>query len=126
MPIPGREHYRTKKAHFFRLPSFGRGVPYICRHKTWNELEMKKQLQQKIQKQTLKDEKLHQMEVSGAEAVIQMLTEEGFRVQGEFLENRVALEFTLSTGKTITLQVDYTSLTTGCDNIKKLITQLDR
>lgn len=87
---------------------------------------MKKQLQQKIQKQTLKDEKLHQMEVSGAEAVIQMLTDEGFRVQGEFLENRVALEFTLSTGKTIHLQVDYSSLTTGCDNIKKLITQLDR
>ena len=87
---------------------------------------MKKQLQQKIQKQTLKDEKLHQMEVSGAEAVIQMLTDEGFRVQGEFLENRVVLEFTLSTGKNITLQVDYTSLTTGCDNIKKLITQLDR
>ena len=87
---------------------------------------MKKQLQQKIQKQTLKDEKLHQMEVSVAEAVIQMLTDEGFRVQGEFLENRVVLEFTLSTGKNITLQVDYTSLTTGCDNIKKLITQLDR
>ena len=87
---------------------------------------MKKQLQQKIQKQTLKDEKLHQMEVSGAEAVIKMLTEDGFKVEGEFLENRVALDFTLSTGKNITLQVDYSSLTTGCDNIKKLINQLDR
>ena len=69
---------------------------------------------------------MHQREVSGAEAVIQMLTEEGFKVQGDFLENRVALEFSLMNGKSISLQVDYSSLTTGFDNIKKLITQLDR
>ena len=60
---------------------------------------MKKQLQQKMQKQTLKDEKLRQMEISGAEAVVQSLTEEGFKVKSEFGENRVSLEFTLSSGK---------------------------
>ena len=87
---------------------------------------MKKQLQQKIQKQTLKDEKLRQMEISGAEAVLQSLTDEGFNVKGEFGEHRVSLEFTLSSGKIISLQVDYTSITTGRDNIVKLIRQLDR
>lgn len=48
---------------------------------------MKQQLQKKIQKQALKDEKIRQMEISGAETVIQSLTEEGFNVKGEFLEN---------------------------------------
>lgn len=87
---------------------------------------MKQQLHNKLQKQALKDEKIRQMEVSGAEAVIQSLTEQGFSVKGEFLENRVALDFTLSSGKVVSLQVDYTSLTTGYENITKLITQLDR
>lgn len=87
---------------------------------------MKQQLQKKIQKQALKDEKIRQMEISGAETVIQSLTEEGFNVKGEFLENRVSLTFTLNSGKTITLQVDYTSLTTGYKNITKLIMQLDK
>lgn len=87
---------------------------------------MKQQLQKKIQKQALKDEKIRQMEISGAETVIQSLTEEGFSVKGEFLENRVSLAFTLNSGKVITLQVDYTSLTTGYENITKLIMQLDK
>ncbi len=87
---------------------------------------MKQQLHNKLQKQALKDEKIRQMEVSGAEAVIQSLTEQGFSVKGEFLENRVSLAFTLSNGKIITLQVDYTSLTIGYENIIKLITQLDK
>lgn len=87
---------------------------------------MKQQLHNKLQKQALKDEKIRQMEVSGAEAVIQSLTERGFSVKGEFLENRVSLAFTLSNGKIITLQVDYTSLTIGYENIIKLITQLDK
>ena len=98
-------------------------VSYFC----GNDITtMKKQLQEKIQKQTLKDEKLHQMEISGAEAVVQSLIEEGFNVKGELEENRVALEFTLSNGKIISLQVDYTSITSGRDNIVKLIRQLDR
>ena len=87
---------------------------------------MKQQLHNKLQKQALKDEKIRQMEVSGAEAVIQSLTEQGFSVKGEFLENRVSLAFTLSNGKIITLQVDYTSLTIGYENIIKLITHLDK
>lgn len=87
---------------------------------------MKQQLQKKIQKQALKDEKIRQMEISGAETVIQSLTEAGFNVKGEFLENRVSLTFTLNSGKAITLQVDYTSLTTGYENITKLIMQLDK
>ena len=87
---------------------------------------MKQQLQKKIQKQALKDEKIRQMEISGAETVIQSLTEEGFNVKGEFLENRVSLTFTLNSGKAITLQVDYTSLTTGYESITKLIMQLDK
>lgn len=87
---------------------------------------MKQQLQKKIQKQALKDEKIRQMEISGAETVIQSLTEEGFNVKGEFLENRVSLTFTLNSGKAITLQVDYTSLTSGYENITKLIMQLDK
>lgn len=87
---------------------------------------MKQQLHNKLQKQALKDEKIRQMEVSGAEAVIQSLTEQGFNVKGEFLENRVSLTFTLNSGKAITLQVDYTSLTTGYENITKLIMQLDK
>lgn len=87
---------------------------------------MKQQLHNKLQKQALKDEKIRQMEVSGAETVIQSLTERGFSVKGEFLENRVSLAFTLSNGKIITLQVDYTSLTIGYENIIKLITQLDK
>ena len=87
---------------------------------------MKQQLQKKIQKQALKDEKIRQMEISGAETVIQSLTEDGFNVKGEFLENRVSLTFTLNSGKAITLQVDYTSLTTGYENITKLIMQLDK
>ena len=87
---------------------------------------MKQQLQKKNQKQALKDEKIRQMEISGAETVIQSLTEEGFNVKGEFLENRVSLTFTLNSGKAITLQVDYTSLTTGYENITKLIMQLDK
>ena len=87
---------------------------------------MKQQLQKKIQMQALKDEKIRQMEISGAETVIQSLTEEGFNVKGEFLENRVSLTFTLNSGKAITLQVDYTSLTTGYENITKLIMQLDK
>lgn len=87
---------------------------------------MKRQLHNKLQKQALKDEKIRQMEVSGAEAVIQSLTEQGFSVKGEFLENRVSLAFTLSNGKVITLQVDYTSLTICYENIIKLITQLDK
>lgn len=87
---------------------------------------MKQQLQKKIQKQALKDEKIRQMEISGAETVIQSLTEQGFNVKGEFLENRVALDFTLSSCKVVSLQVDYASLTTGHDNIVKLIMQLDK
>ena len=87
---------------------------------------MKQQLQKKIQKQALKDEKIRQMEISGAETVIQSLTEAGFNVKGEFLENRVSLTFILNSGKAITLQVDYTSLTTGYENITKLIMQLDK
>ena len=87
---------------------------------------MKQQLHNKLQKQALKDEKIRQMEISGAETVIQSLTEEGFNVKGEFLENRVSLTFTLNSGKAITLQVDYTSLTTGYENITKLIMQLDK
>ena len=87
---------------------------------------MKQHLHNKLQKQALKDEKIRQMEVSGAEAVIQSLTEQGFNVKGEFLENRVSLTFTLNSGKAITLQVDYTSLTTGYENITKLIMQLDK
>ena len=87
---------------------------------------MKQQLQKKIQKQALKDDKIRQMEISGAETVIQSLTEAGFNVKGEFLENRVSLTFTLNSGKAITLQVDYTSLTTGYENITKLIMQLDK
>lgn len=87
---------------------------------------MKQQLHNKLQKQALKDEKIRQMEVSGAEAVIQSLTEQGFNVKGEFLENRVSLTFTLNSGKAITLQVDYPSLTTGYENITKLIMQLDK
>lgn len=88
--------------------------------------EMKQQLHTKLQKQALKGEKIRQMEISGAEAVIQSLTEQGFNVKGEFLENRVSLAFTLNNGKVITLQVDYTSLTTGYENITKLIMQLDK
>lgn len=87
---------------------------------------MKQQLQKKLQKQALKDEKIRQMEISGAETVIQGLVEQGFNVKGEFLENRVSLTFTLNSGKAITLQVDYTSLTTGYENITKLIMQLDK
>ena len=98
-------------------------VSYFCGN---DIMTMKKQLREKIQKQTLKDEKLHQMEISGAEAVVQSLTEEGFSVKGEFGENHAALEFTLSSGKIISLQVDYTSITSGRDNIVKLIRQLDR
>ena len=52
---------------------------------------MKQQLQKKLQKQALKDEKIRQMEISGAETVIQGLVEQGFNVKGEFLENRVSL-----------------------------------
>lgn len=88
--------------------------------------EMKQQLHTKLQKQALKGEKIRQMEISGAEAVIQSLTEQGFNVKGGFLENRVSLAFTLNSGEVITLQVDYTSLTTGYENITKLIMQLDK
>lgn len=87
---------------------------------------MKQQLHTKLQKQALKDEKIRQMEISGAEAVIQSFSEQGFNVKGEFLENRMSLAFTLNSGKVITLQVDYTSLTTGYENITKLIMQLDK
>ncbi len=87
---------------------------------------MKKQLQKKLQKQSLKDERLRQMEISAAETLVGNLSEQGFTVKGEFLENRVSLAFTLKSGKVVTLRVDYTSLTTGHDNIVKLITQLDR
>lgn len=81
---------------------------------------MKQQLHTKLQKQALKGEKIRQMEISGAEAVIQSLTEQGFNVKGEFLENRVSLAFTLNSGKVITLQVDYTSLPPAMRTLQNL------
>ena len=51
---------------------------------------MKIKLQEKIQKQTLKDEKLHQMEISGAEAVVQSLIEEGFTLTYEEIVEMVS------------------------------------
>ena len=123
MPILGRSrspgHFSTKN----HTAKYWQNDAISLQH---NNVGMKKQLQQKIQKQTLKDEKLRQMEISGAEAVVQSLTDEGFNVKGEFGENRVSLDFTLSSGKIISLQVDYTSITTSRDNIVKLIRQLDR
>lgn len=87
---------------------------------------MKQQLHNKLKKQSLKDEKIRQLEISGAESVVQDLVNQGFKVESEYLENRVALYFILDSGKTVAIQVDYTSLVNGHDNIVKLIKQLNK
>ncbi len=87
---------------------------------------MKQQLHNKLKKQSLKDEKIRQLEISGAESVVQDLVNQGFKVESEYLENRVALYFILDSGKKVAIQVDYTSLVNGHDSIVKLIKQLNK
>ena len=79
-----------------------------------------------IQREALKDEKLQQIRQQAAEAAIQGFVEEGYKLKVDYEEKRVKLNFTLGSGKTVTLKVDYENLTDGFDNIKAVITLLDK
>lgn len=86
----------------------------------------KKNMTQLIQRQALKDEKLQQIEQQAAESAIQALIDEDFQLKAKYEEERVRLDFTLNSGKVITLKVDYENLSGGFDNIKAFISKLDR
>lgn len=75
--------------------------------------------------QQLKDEKIRQMQISGAEAVIQGFLEQGFKVSSEFGDERVQMRITLHNGKTITIHTPYESLTEG-PGVLAFIQKLDR
>ena len=85
-----------------------------------------KKITQLIQREALKDEKLQQIRQQAAEAAIQGFVEEGYKLKVDYEEKRVKLNFTLGSGKTVTLKVDYENLTDGFDNIKAVITLLDK
>lgn len=79
-----------------------------------------------IQREALKDEKLQQIRQQAAEAAIQGFVEEGYKLKVDYEEKRVKLDFTLGSDKTVTIKVDYENLTDGFDNIKAVITLLDK
>lgn len=86
---------------------------------------MKKQnLQQKAQKQALKDEKIHNMEVTAAEAVVQSLTDAGLQMKAEYLEEKVRLEVTIAQGRHIAVQTDYKNFNEGYENILNFLKKL--
>ena len=76
--------------------------------------------------QQLKDEKIRQMQISGAEAIIQSFQEQGYRIQSAFNEERVEMRLTLHSGKTIQLHTSYASLTENTPGVLDLIQKLDR
>lgn len=76
-------------------------------------------------KQQLKDEKIRQMQIAGAEAVIQGFLDQGFKVSSEFGEERAEMQITLHNGKTITIHSPYESLTQG-PGVLAFIQKLDR
>lgn len=76
-------------------------------------------------KQQLKDEKIRQMQIAGAEAVIQGFLDQGFKVSSEFGEERAEMQITLHNGKTITIHTPYESLTQG-PGVLTFIQKLDR
>ena len=78
-----------------------------------------------IKQQQLKDEKIRQMQISGAEAVIQGFLEQGFKVSSEFGDERVQMRITLHNGKTITIHTPYEGLTEG-PGVLSFIQKLDR
>lgn len=75
--------------------------------------------------QQLKDEKIRQMQISGAETVIQGFLDQGFKVSSEFGDERVQMRITLHNGKTITIHTPYESLTEG-PGVLAFIQKLDR
>ena len=78
-------------------------------------------MKQDTQQQKLKDEKIRQMQISGAEAVIQSFLEQGLKIESAFEEERVEMRLTLHSGKTVRLHTSYASLTECAANVLDLI-----
>ena len=83
-------------------------------------------MKQNTQQQKLKDEKIRQMQLSGAEAIIQSFRDQGFKIKSAFNEERVEMRLTLHSGKTIQLHTSYASLTENTPSVLDLIQKLDR
>ena len=98
----------------FAAQQFGTSDCYFC-------TRMKPDSKQ----QQLKDEKIRQMQIAGAEAVIQGFLDQGFKVSSEFGDERVQMRITLHNGKTITIHTPYESLTEG-PGVLAFIQKLDR
>ena len=87
MPIHGRQRFAK---HFSRnqlTAEYWQDGLILLRKRYYDD---ENKTPGKIQKQTLKDEKLHQMEISGAEAVVQSLIEEGFTLTYEEIVEMVS------------------------------------
>lgn len=78
------------------------------------------------QQEKLKEEKIRQMQISGAEAVIEAFRKQGLKIESAYAEERVELRITLHRGKTVRLHIPYASLTEGSVNVFDLIRKLDR
>ena len=77
-------------------------------------------------RESLKNDRLRQMQISAAEAVIGQALKDGVNVRAVYADERIELEFTQSNGKTIIIYVRYEDFSTGGSGIISLVQTLDR
>ena len=58
-------------------------------------------------RESLKNDRLRQVQLSAAEALITQATRDGMKVQAVFAEERIELEFSQCNGKTLRIHVSY-------------------
>ena len=77
-------------------------------------------------REALKDDRVRQMQISAAEAVIVQALKDGVNVRAVYADERIELEFTQSSGKKIMIYVRYEDFSTGGFSIVSLVQDLDK
>ena len=77
-------------------------------------------------REALKDDRVRQMQISAAEAVIGQALKDGVNVRAVYADERIELEFTQGSGKKIMIYVRYEDFSTGGFSIVSLVQDLDK
>lgn len=78
-----------------------------------------------LQRESRKDEKLKNLRISAAEAIIAKAVEDGMKIRAVYADKRIELEFTQGNGKKITVYVRYEDFSTGGCQLISLVQRLD-
>ena len=85
---------------------------------------MKQQFIDRARLEARKENLARQIDVATAEAVVAGLTEHGFDIKAEYNDTAVRMEVTLTSGKAVSLQVNYKNMACGYQNLLNLLTRL--